>query len=239
MIKNIKFLILSLVALFTIALGCRKENISGIQFIPSPWIVYGSVADKEGNTYKTLAIGNKTWMVENLKTTKYNDGTPIPVIPDATYWNSLESPACCWQENNIAYKVTYGLLYNWFVIATDKLCPEGWHIPTDADWTELTDYLGGESGSAGKLKEAGIKHWNSPNNGATNETHFRALPGGNLNSADSLFQNLHEIGYWWTSSSFSSDLAVTRIMYDNSNDVEKYFYPKKNGFSVRCVWNYF
>jgi uncharacterized protein (TIGR02145 family) len=206
--------------------------------IVNPWIRYGSMSDLDGNAYKTIKIGTQTWMVQNLKTTKYNDGTPIPVVTDALDWYELSTPGCCWQNNDPVRKVTYGVLYNWYAVNTGKLCPAGWHIPTDAEWTRLTDYLGGDNLAGGKLKEAGFKHWFSPNTGATNETAFAAYPGGERHGeSDALFENIQETGCWWTYSS-DGDLAINRIMYDNSIRVQRFFYPKKSGLSVRCVWDY-
>jgi uncharacterized protein (TIGR02145 family) len=220
--------------------GCNKDReISTLTLKPSPWVVYGSMTDRDGNAYKTLHIGSQTWMVENLKTTKYNDGKPIPVVTDPAAWNMLSTPACCWQQNNPAFKVTYGLLYNWYTVDTKKLCPAGWHIPTDEEWTQLTDYLGGEVVAGGKLKESGFSHWYGPNTGATNETYFRALPGGYLNSTDSLFQNLHEMGCWWTSDGFNTDLAATRVLYKDNDNIRKVFFLRNWGLSVRCVWDYY
>jgi uncharacterized protein (TIGR02145 family) len=226
----------SLIAVFILIFSCNKEK--DVVSIMNPWIEYGSMTDKDGNTYKTILIGTQTWMAENLKTTKYNDGTSIPLVTDATSWCNLSTPGCCWQNNDPARKVTYGVLYNWYTVSTGKLCPTSWHVPTDAEWTVLTDYLGGESIAGGKLKESGFKHWNSPNIGATNETAFSALPGGDrFNGPDALFDNLREMGCWWTTA-FNEDRATNRLMYDNSNHVQKFFYSKKCGLSVRCVWDY-
>jgi uncharacterized protein (TIGR02145 family) len=233
--KN-RFWLYSLIGFFIFISGCKKEK--DVISIMNPWIEYGSVADKDGNTYKTIRIGTQTWMAQNLKTTKYNDGTFIPVVSDATSWNSLSTPACCWQNNDPVRKVTYGVLYNWYTVRTGKLCPSGWHVPSDAEWTTLTDYLGGENSAGGKLKESGFRHWNSPNAGATNETAFSAFPGGDrLNGPDALFENLFEMGCWWTTA-FNDDLAINRIMTDNSNKIQKLFYPKRCGLSVRCIWDY-
>ena len=164
-----------LITVLILIFSCTKEK--DFIFIMNPWIAYGSMTDKDGNTYKTIQIGTQTWMAENLKTTKYNDRTSIPLVTDATSWSNLSTPACCWQDNVPARKVTYGVLYNWYTVNTGKLCPSGWHVPSDAEWNVLTDYLGGENIAGGKLKESGFKHWNKPNTGATNETHFSALSG--------------------------------------------------------------
>ena len=226
-----------LIAVFILFFSCDKQEI--VVIMRNPWIEYGSMSDKDGNTYKTILIGTQTWMAENLKTTKYKDGTSIPIVTDAASWSNLSTPACCWQENSLIRKVTYGALYNWYTINTGKLCPTGWHVPSDAEWTELTDYVGGENIAGGKLKETGFRHWKSPNTGATNEAAFSAYPGGDrLNGPDALFDNLSEMGCWWTST-HDENLAINRLMYDNSNRIQKFYYSKNTGLSVRCVWDYY
>ena len=120
-------------------------------------------------------------MAENLKTTKYRDGTSIPLVTENTAWLNLTTPGYCWYNNDAAhYKSTYGALYNWYVLNAGSngwknVCPTGWHVPTDAEWTTLTTYLGGESIAGGKLKETGTSHWLSPNTVATNETGLHTL----------------------------------------------------------------
>lgn len=224
-----------LITVFILISGCNKEK--SVFFILNPWVKYGSLTDQDGNTYRTILIGTQTWMVDNLTTTKYNDGTSIPRVTDATSWSNLSTPACCWQNNDPARKVTYGVLYNWYTVNTGKLCPTGWHVPSEVEWDELIDYLGGENIAGGKLKEPDFKHWNSPNTEANNVTHFWALPGGDrLNGPDALFDNLGKMGCWWTTA-FIEDLASDRVMYYNSNRVQKLFSPKKYGLSVRCVWD--
>ena len=109
-----------------------------------------NVVDIDGNVYHTVTIGTQVWMVENLKTTRYNDGTAIPLVTDGTAWAALTTPGYCWYNNDSAtYKNTYGALYNWYAVNTGKLAPTGWHVPTDSEWTVLTTYLGGESLQAG------------------------------------------------------------------------------------------
>lgn len=202
------------------------------------WPVYGTMADQDGNNYKTRIIGSQTWMAENLKTTKFNDGTYIPIVNDAKTWNSLSGPACSWQSHNPDYKVKYGVLYNWYTVESKKLCPKGWHVPTDEEWTQLVDYMGGEMVAGGKLKETGFRHWLSPNSGATDEEAFRALPGGSYNLADTLFLNLREMGYWWTAAATTKDLALSRLIYNTNERIDKSFSPKKSGLSVRCMMDY-
>lgn len=220
-------------AILVLYQGCTKEK-ETIYLNIKPWVNYGTISDLDGNVYKTIAIGSQTWMVANLTTTKLNDGTPIPLVTDAKLWSGLESAACCWHDNNPAYHVTYGVLYNWYAVGTNKLCPAGWHVPTDEEWTLLTNYAGGEYVAGARLKEAGLIHWNSPNTGATNQTYFRALPGGILNSSDSLFQYLHKTGCWWTSTAIKN-LAFSRLMFDSSVSVEKVLTARTDGLSVRCI----
>ncbi len=226
------------IGMFILFFSCSKEENSDILYMNlNPWIEYGSMNDCDGNTYKTIQIGTQTWMARNLKTTKYNDGASIPIVTDALTWRDLSTPACCWQNNDPVRKVTYGVLYNWYTVNTGRLCPAGWHIPNDAEWTILTDFLGGENVAGGKLKESGFSHWNSPNTGATDEHYFKALPGGiRLADSDESFSSLFELGCWWTATS-TGDWASSRTMDANSYHVQKSFFPKKCGVSVRCVMN--
>ena len=122
------------------------------------------VQDIDGNNYLTVTIGTQIWMAENLRTTKYNDGTAIPLVTDNTTWANLTTPAYCWYNNDAKTNgSTYGALYNWYSVNTKKLCPTGWHVPNDTEWTTLTTYLGGTAVAGGKLKETGTAHWYSPN----------------------------------------------------------------------------
>ncbi len=189
----------------------------------------GSVTDIDGNVYSTVIIGTQEWMASNLKTTRYKDGTIIPLVTDASSWLSLSSPGYCWPNNSAANKDTYGVLYNWYTVNTNKLCPTGWHVPSDAEWTTLTNYLGGETVAGGKLKETGTIHWDSPNTGATNETGFSAVPSG-YRSGD--FDKFAPIGYgsfWWASESTQRD-----VLYNSSNVIKSVSFTK-DGFSVRCL----
>ena len=214
------------------------DNISfttliGIIFNPN--LTYGSVSDNDGNTYKTIPIGTQTWMAENLKTTKYNDGTAIPLVTDGTAWAALSTPGYCWYNNDAAtYKATYGALYNWYTVNTGKLCPTGWHVPTDAEWTTLTTSLGGESVAGGKLKETGITHWQSPNTGATNESGFTALPGGERYYSGT-FDSFQSYSYWWTSTENNTGSAWYRWIYSSGSIIVRGYLNKIYGFSVRCI----
>jgi uncharacterized protein (TIGR02145 family) len=193
------------------------------------------VKDIDGNIYSTLTIGSQIWMVENLKTTRCNDGTAIPMIADSTAWSSLTTAGYCWYENDEAtYGATYGALYNWYTLENDNLCPAGWHVPANEEWMTLTTYLDSEKLAGGQLKEAGTTHWESPNTGATNETGFTALPGGSRDNFGD-FNYIGYIGYWWTSSQVGGTNAWPRFMTYNSSSVDRFPNNKKNGFSVRCM----
>lgn len=230
-----------LFSLFIAALilsGCDKKDYPDTVYGLNPWVEYGSMTDQDGNIYKTILIGNQTWMAKNLKTLKLNDGTPISVVSDTAAWYNLTTPGCCWQKNDPIRKTTYGVLYNWYTVKTGKLCPKGWHVPDDTEWTILTDYLGGPNIAGASLKETGFRHWISPNEGASDASHFSAFPGGErLDGPDALFEGLGEAGYWWSGTS-ENEWAVSRILVYNSTHIQKFFSPKKRGLSVRCVWDY-
>jgi uncharacterized protein (TIGR02145 family) len=203
----------------------------GNKIIFNPDLIYDSVSDNIGNTYKTVQIGTQTWMAENLKTTKYNDGSAIPLVANGVAWSVLSTPGCCWYTND---SVSYGAMYNWYAVNTDKLCPSGWHVPSDIEWTILTSYLGGQSIAANELKETGITHWQSPNAGGTNESGFTALPGG-FRNYDGSFTSLRKDGYWWSSTESSTAYAYYRVLFYDSSNSEKDDSDKKDGFSVRCL----
>ena len=174
-----------------------------------------TVKDVEGNIYKTVTIGKQTWMVENLKTTKFNDGKAIPLVTDTT-WHSITTPSYCWYDNNkTAYKNFYCAMYNWYAVKDGKLCPSGWHVPNEDEWTTLINYSGGENSAAEKLKEAGTIHWKSSNTVASNESGFTALPGGSRFDIDGSFYGIGDYGNWWGSTStdrISQGTAFCRIM---------------------------
>lgn len=230
-----KILLYSVFLASVMVLSCEEEK--KIVYAISPWVNYGSLTDIDGNTYRTIPIGDQVWMVDNLTTTKFNDGASIPIVKDAGLWADLSGPGCCWQNNDTARKITYGVLYNWFAVNTGKLCPKGWHVPDDEEWGELVNFLGGDNVAGGKLKESYFSHWWSPNSEATNRTHFRALPGGErISDPEAPFDNLGKSGAWWTTRSIE-DRAASRAMYYNNSRVQNSFHPKKSGLSVRCISN--
>lgn len=195
----------------------------------------GTVKDVDGNVYNTVTIGTQVWMASNLKSTKYKDGTAIPFAPDNTAWENLATPGYCWYNNQeAANKNTYGALYNWYTVKTGKLCPTGWHVPSDYEWSELTYSLDGPDTAGGKLKETGSSHWANPNTGATNTSGFFAVPGGRR-ILFGTFNDMGNFGYWWTSVEYISNTGVYFGMHYNSADVSNNYIFKRTGLAVRCL----
>jgi uncharacterized protein (TIGR02145 family) len=200
-------------------------------------LIEAVVSDIDGNIYSSIVIGTQTWMAENLKTTKLRDGSTIPLVTDNAAWAALLTPGYRWFNNDEAsYKATYGAMYNWSAVNTGKLCPVGWHVPSINEWTILTDYLGGVSVAAGKLKESGISHWSSPNIGATNETGFTALPGGRVTD-NGIFDCFGDYGLWWSSSEGTANDAWHLVLQNSSGSAGGYTYSVQGGVSVRCLKN--
>ncbi|NOT35958.1 MAG: hypothetical protein HOP11_01110 [Saprospiraceae bacterium] len=193
------------------------------------------VKDADNNLYNVVKIGSQYWLKENLKTTKYNDGKAIPLVTGDIEWSKLTSPGYCWYNNNqVNYGNTYGALYNWYTVNTSHLCPTGWHVPTDQEWTDLTNYLGGENVAGGKLKEAGTIHWSNPNTGATNETGFTSLPGGyRFSNGEYIYNTVG--GYWWSATEFPPGDAWYRGMFWDSSLLFRSINFKQLGYSVRCI----
>lgn len=204
------------------------------------------VTDIDGNVYHTVTIGVQTWLVENLKTTHYNDGTLIPNVTDNTEWRALTTGAWCDYNNDTANDTKYGKLY-WYAVNTGKLAPTGWHIPTDAEWTTLENYVSANLGSSGSVTKAlaAKTGWAACTDVGTtgndltknNSTGFTALPGGDRTSGDGNFNGFTIVGHWWSSTSNFSGvrgrwLSQCSSLLFNSGD------EKKGGLSVRCVKNY-
>jgi uncharacterized protein (TIGR02145 family) len=192
--------------------------------------------DIDGNVYKAVSIGSQIWMAENLKTTRYNNGDTIATTNPAILDISSESaPNYQWVYDTADSNLkTYGRLYTWYAaIDSRNVCPSGWHIPSNAEWTTLNSYLG-ISDAALKLKESGNTHWNSPNLGATNETDFSALPGGGRYDTG-LFNNIRKTGYWWSNVEASPSTSGVWSMSYNSPGVQSGSGKKAMGFSIRCV----
>ncbi len=230
-------------ALFRVEGG--STNSGNILFNPN--LTYGSVTDNDGNTYKTIQIGTQTWMAENLKTTKYQNGDAIPNVTDNTSWTNLSTGAYANYNNDANNVATYGRLYNWYAVNDSrKLCPQNWHVPTDTEWKTLEMYLGMSTTEAndigwrgtdegGKLKEIGTAHWNSPNTGATNSSGFTALPGGCRTNDYGNFGLIGANGFWWSASEFDTSRAWLRNLDYYISDVYRNLTNKRSGFCVRCV----
>jgi uncharacterized protein (TIGR02145 family) len=209
--------------------------------VPGP-----NVTDIDGMTYQSVTNCGLIFTKQNLNVSKYSDGTPIPQVTDPTEWSNLITGAWCYYNNTTTNGTTYGKLYNWYAVAgiydvasannpslRKKLAPTGWHVPTDAEWTQLTDCLGGESIAGGKMKTTGTSLWIS-NTDATNTSGFTGLPGGYRNLTGT-FGTIRNNGFWWSSSESSTAYAGYRILYYNFGLAGRDFDYKKLGFSVRCV----
>jgi uncharacterized protein (TIGR02145 family) len=198
---------------------------------------YGTLKDQDGNIYKTVEIGTQIWMAENLRTTKYRNGDPIPEITDITSWRILNTGAYCNYENikNNDTIATFGRLYNQ-IAATDSrnICPSGWHVPSDGDWTNLITYLGGNQLAGGKLRESGYRHWAMPNSGATNANGFTALPGG-FRNYDGTFQDMGNQAFWWCSTEHDAGSNYYRFIDFQDSYIYRSWSTEPFGFSIRCV----
>jgi uncharacterized protein (TIGR02145 family) len=201
---------------------------------------------ENGRIYKTVKIGNQVWMAENLNTASYRNGDPIPNVQDGDEWGNVTRGAWCCYNNEAKYEKAYGKLYNWLAVKDPRiLAPEGWHVPSDDEWKELEAFLGidkfhlnktgwrGET-VGGKLKEKGSSRWKSPNEGATNESGFTALPGG-YRDVDGSFYVLGSSGYWWCSSEDHPHFAWYRSLYYTNNQIHRTNSYEGDGFSVRCI----
>ena len=195
-----------------------------------------TVTDVEGNVYDLVYIGTQVWMAENLKTTKFNDGSVIPNVIEKAEWINLTTPGYSWYGNNEdTYGNTYGALYNWYAVADERgLCPTGFHVPTDDDWNTLVTFAGGVDEAGGKLKEEGTIHWNTPNTAATDFYGFKALPGGRR-CYEGNFWYIGEGARWWTSTQFNTELAWSRNVSYNNAKVLRDYKEKTYGMSIRCV----
>jgi uncharacterized protein (TIGR02145 family) len=198
-------------------------------------VLNGTVTDIDGNIYKIVKIGSQIWMAENLKVSHYRNGDTIPEETDQTIWGALTTGAWCYYNNSDSFGVIYGKLYNWYAVIDSRgLAPAGWHVPSDSEWTVLSTYLGGDSFSGGKLKEAGMSHWNSPNTGATNISGFTALPGG-WRYNNGIFLYIDYDGHWWSISEDDGYYAWGRhLNYDITESIRNNF-DKEDGFSIRCI----
>mgnify|MGYP001192070860 CR=1 FL=1 len=222
------------IGLFTLV-GCGTSKINT-----------STTTDVDGNTYKTVKIGTQEWMSENLRITKYSDGTPIPNVTDNNQWTNLTTGAWCHYNNNSQHEATYGKLYNWYAVNTNKLCPKGWHVPTDAELTILTDYLSANGHRRKTLDALKSKSdWNYKSDGTsgngTDDYGWFGLPGG-YRYINGNFDYIGYGGYWWSSSEHDADDAwfPDDAWYRGLDDYDDYeTIPRSTskiyGFSVRCL----
>jgi uncharacterized protein (TIGR02145 family) len=193
----------------------------------------GIMKDIDGNLYRTVKIGTKWWMAENLKVTHYRNGTPILNLTDNIEWFNCRMSAFCNYNNDANIAATYGILYNWYAVNdTNLLAPEGWHIASDSEFAELIDFAGGFETAGGKLKEAGVDHWHNPNLGAYNQYGFTALPGGVRGGTS--FGGIGFLAAFWTSTANWNQSYCYRMHWSDSI-VGRYAIQRCDGFSVRCV----
>ncbi len=215
-----------------------------------------SVEDVDGNEYEVVTIGDQVWMAENLKVTKYNDGTEIPLVTDDSKWTDLKdtrSPGYCYYANDISNASSYGALYNWYVVSSStntnnggkNICPIGWRVPDDGDWTYMTTLIGSWTGSTVAGIDAGTKlkttsGWNDYNGQSGNGTDaygFSAVPGGRRDDTG-YFDGIGGIGHWWSSSfSYNLEEGWFRFLSDGLSpgvDVRSSS-EKVRGYSVRCI----
>jgi uncharacterized protein (TIGR02145 family) len=215
------------------------NTIDSVNFLFSS-LQFGSVADIEGNTYNTIQIGDQIWMAENLRVSKFRNNSNITEFADALQWsgiydNKSQTAAWCYYQNDPATNKAYGKLYNWYaVVNINGICPNGWHVPSDQEWTKLTDFLGGESVAAGKMKTVGTVYWNSPNQDATNSSGFSALPGG-LRYYFSSFDFISDFGTFWAATQDDAGRSWARYLSYEFANVFRTSSIKENAFSVRCV----
>ncbi len=215
-----------------------KSIVAGLLLIISSSTCFSQkIKDIDNNLYDTVRIGKQTWFAQNLKTTHYNDGTAIPKVTVQSEWAALKAAGYCWYSNNeSSFKETYGALYNGYVIKTNKVCPIGWHVPSSGEWSTLFENTGGVSVAAGKLKDIGTTWWKSPNNGASNQFGFTALPSGHRSEDDFFGEGL--IALWWSSTEYEQNFAWTESIQNSEVGVNLTAGRSFTlGLSVRCLKN--
>lgn len=217
---------------FTTLVNSDNTNLCGHSNVLNPSVVYGNVSDNDGHAYRTVKIGNQTWMAENLKTTRFSNGDAINALPDSIGWIGSTSPAWVYYKNDDQNDCLHGKLYNWSTAVDNRnVCPTGWHVPTLNDWNILADSVGGKS-VAGKLKCSG--EWAPPNFSAENGTGFSALPSGYRDlKAKYVYQSY--TGVWWTTSLDIGGAAYYAELNHHLGGITLVQGNKKTGYSIRCV----
>ncbi len=214
----------------------KATNIAGETISSESRFQTYAVRDYDGNYYHTVTIGTQVWLKENLKTTHFANGDPIPNVTDATAWTKLTTSAYCYYNNDPKLGEVYGALYNWFVTNDPRGLIIGWHVATDEEWFVMTRFLGGPS-CGGKLKETGTTHWQSPNTGATNESGFTALPNGGRNSQTGNFEDKGIHAAFFSSTPISDSFWGKTLYYAQSIIDETAGYSKKAGWGIRLIKN--
>ena len=248
--------ILFLLSLFTVVVATAQTQDSLYVWKAGQLVIKQSIKpiDMDSITFKrpvaaipNVTIGTQIWTSKNLDVATYSDGTVIPQVTDPTAWANLTTGAWCYYNNDPANGAVYGKLYNWYAAAgiydaaslgnptlRKNLAPTGWHVPSYAEWTTLTDFLGGASVAGGKMKATGTSLWKSPNTDATNSSGFSGLPGG-FRSGDGTFKFFGDYGFWWSSSENDTTYAWVRNLNYFDGIAERGVNPKKVGKSVRCL----
>ena len=241
----------------TYTVRAYATNTLGTNYSNQISFTINGVTDYDGNNYPTVIIGKQEWMAKNLKVAHYPNGDVIPLVIDDNVWENLGDndidDAYCYYNNYVfdfdAYEAldNYGALYTYAAAIGDNwerdnvdgqgICPDGWHLPTNTEWDELKDYLGEWEVVGGKLKETETTHWDSPNEGATNEIGFTALPGGYRDYDNGSFEGLGANGNWWSVAVNSGENSCYRKLNYNEASILNYQanFGKSYGFSVRCV----
>jgi uncharacterized protein (TIGR02145 family) len=238
--RNLNYSILLIGVFFILTESCKKSDDDQGGETKS-----GIVKDIEGNVYHTDTIGEQIWMTENLKTTKYRDGSPIPKVNNSNTWQSLTTGAYCNCNNDPVIGSKYGKLYNWYAVSDiHNIAPEGWHVATDDEWKVLEEYVAGNPGVFGSVAKAFAANteWNPSEvadaigNDLTknNSSGFTAFPGGNRTNDGEFGFNGYEGGWWSSSESYTYNAWARTLSYD-SYRLETGSYGKKCGFYVRCV----
>jgi uncharacterized protein (TIGR02145 family) len=202
-------------------------------------IPFTTCTDRDNNNYSIVLIGTQVWMAENLRSTLFRDGTEIPRITGNADWANLTSSGYCWYNNDPGNKSTYGALYNWYAVSSGKIAPDGWHVPTNAEWTTLINFLGGVGKAGGRMKATGTLEnatglWNEPNFGASDSCGFAALPGGYRHFGGG-FNFINENAFFWTSTKAVGQNANSPMLYYDSRKIYQGLSLYNYGFSVRCV----
>jgi len=203
--------------------SCEKEEENPTNSFTDP---------RDGNVYKIVTIGDQVWMAENLKYLPSVVGIATSSETTPCYYVYDYNDTSVTEAKNTTNYITYGVLYNWE--AAKAACPEGWHLPSDEEWTQLTDYLGGDTIAGGKLKETDTTHWKSPNIDATNESGFNALPGG-VCITNHKFDDIGREAAWWSSTERETTSVYYRLIFSFSGEMLRFGNYKHYAYSVRCI----